>query len=65
MGTEARKRGWRNRMVAGAGWVAGIGVMLVEMQFGMDYVLSHVAGGVSAILSWLPMVSVLARQFWG
>jgi hypothetical protein len=65
MGMEAAKSEGRNRMLAGAGWVAGISVMLVEMQFGMDYVLSHVTQGMSAILCWLPMVGVFARQFWG
>jgi hypothetical protein len=55
----------QNRVLAGAGWVAGVGVMLAEMQFGMDYVLSHVVGQISAILCWLPMVGVFARQFWG
>jgi hypothetical protein len=34
------------------------------MQFGMDYVLSHLAGHVTAFVGWLPMITTL-RQFWG
>jgi len=65
MATETTKSERRDRVLEGAGWVAGVSVMLVEMQFGMDYVLSHVVGGVSAVWYWLPMVGVFARQFWG
>lgn len=64
MGTAAINSGRRNRVLEGAGWVAGISVMLAEMQFGVDYVLSHVVGQISAILSWLPMVGVFAHQAW-
>lgn len=65
MGMEVRINRRHNRVLEGAGWVAGISVMLAEMQFGMDYVLSHVVGQVSAILGWLPMVGALARHFLG
>lgn len=65
MGTEAKVNARHNRVLEGAGWVAGISVMLAEMQFGMDYVLSHVVGHVSAIVGWLPMVGALARHFLG
>ena len=64
MGTEAKINGRHNRVLEGAGWVAGISVMLAEMQFGMDYVVSHVVGQVSAILGWLPMVGMFAHQLW-
>jgi hypothetical protein len=64
MGTAAVKGGRRNRVLEGAGWVAGISVMLAEMQFGMDYVVSHVVGQVSAILGWLSMVGMFAHQLW-
>jgi hypothetical protein len=64
MGTEAKRQTRRNRRLLCAGWAAGIGITLVEMQFGMDYVLSHVAGHVTAIVGWLPMITTL-RQFWG
>ncbi len=39
MGTEAARVTKRNRVIAGVAWAAGIGITLVEMQFGMDYVL--------------------------
>jgi hypothetical protein len=38
--------------------------MLAEMQFGMDYVVSHVVGQISAVLGWLPMVGMFAHQLW-
>ena len=63
MGTGT-KRLERRRIALGAGWIAGIGMMLVEMQWGMDYVLSHVAGQVGAIVGWLPMIATVARHFW-
>jgi hypothetical protein len=65
MGTESKRQERWNRMILGAGWAAAIGITLVEMQFGMDYVLSHVARQVSAIVAWLPMLGTLVTQFWG
>jgi hypothetical protein len=64
MGTASMEGGQRNRVLEGAGWVAGVSVMLAEMQFGMDYVLSHVVIQVSAFLGWLPMLGVFAHQLW-
>ncbi len=65
MGTGAKRLERRRRVALSAGWAAGIGMMLVEMQWGVDYVLSHVAGHVSAIVGWLPMIGTLMQQFWG
>jgi hypothetical protein len=62
MGTEAKRVTRRNRAIAGVAWAAGIGITLVEMQFGVDYVLSHVVNNMSAILGWLPMIGVLVKQ---
>ena len=62
MGTAATNSGRQNRVLEGAGWVAGISVTLAEMQFGMDYVLSHVVGQISAVFGWLPMLGVFAHQ---
>ncbi len=62
MGTEAKRVRKQNRVIAGVAWAAGIGITLVEMQFGVDYVLSHVVNSMSAILGWLPMIGVLVKQ---
>jgi len=62
MGTESRKQERQNRIAQGAAWAAGIGITLVEMQFGMDYVLTHVAGHVGLLVGWLPMLSTLVHQ---
>ncbi len=62
MGTDAETATKRNRVIAGVAWAAGIGITLVEMQFGMDYVLSHVVNNMSAIVGWLPMIGVLVKH---
>lgn len=54
----------RQQMILGTGWTAGIGIMLVEMHYGVDYVLSHVVGNVSALVDWLPMIGTLVGRFW-
>jgi len=64
MGTESNRQARRNRRLRGAGWAASVGITLVEMQFGVDYVLSHVAGHLSAFVGWLPIVGTLVKQFW-
>lgn len=62
MGTQINEQRRQSRMTQSAAWAAGIGIMLVEMQYGMDYVLTHVAGHMGAIVGWLPMLSTLVRQ---
>jgi hypothetical protein len=62
MGTKSMKQEGPSRITQSAAWAAGIGITLVEMQFGVDYVLTHVAGHMSAIVGWLPMLSTLVRQ---
>ena len=62
MGTAIIKQERQSRIAQGAAWAAGIGITLVEMQFGVDYVLTHVAGHMGAIVDWLPMLSTLIRQ---
>lgn len=64
MGTATNSLEQR-QVVLSAGWAAGIAMMLVEMQWGVDYVFSHLAAHVSAIVGWLPMIATVARQFWG
>lgn len=65
MGIEQKWRERRNRRLLGAGWVAGIGIALVEMQMGMDYVLSSVTQHVSALVGWLPLIGTVVARFWG
>jgi hypothetical protein len=64
MGTKGNRAERQNPKLLGAAWAAGIGIMLVEMHFGMDYVLSHVAAHIDFVLNWLPAISVLARHIW-
>jgi hypothetical protein len=63
MGTGTKRLERHTRMAQSAAWAAGIGITLVEMQYGIDYVFTHVAGHVGTIVGWLPMISVV-RQFW-
>jgi hypothetical protein len=65
MGTNAKRPDRQNQRLLGVGWAAGIGITLVEMHFGMDYVLSHVAAHVGFVVNWLPTISVVARHIWG
>ena len=65
MGTESKRETRLSRAAQVVGWAAGIGITLVEMQFGMEYVLSHLLGQVSAIAAWLPMIGALAKQICG
>jgi hypothetical protein len=65
MGTEAKRQEQRGRTLHSAGWALGVGIALVEMQYGMDYVFTHVAGHMSTIVDWLPMLSTVAKQIWG
>jgi hypothetical protein len=64
MGTKVDRPEGHSRKLLSVGWAAGIGITLVEMQFGMEYVLSHVAAEVGFVISWLPTISVLARHLW-
>jgi hypothetical protein len=45
--------------------MAGIGIALVEMQVGMDYVLSSLVEQVRAIAVWLPVILALAGHLCG
>jgi len=65
MGKETARLGRESRVLAGAIWAAGVGIMLVEMQFGMDYVVSYVSGGARTIVAWLPMISTVVLHFLG
>jgi hypothetical protein len=64
MGIEAKTQKSRERWVVGAGWAAGIGTGLVEMQIGMDHVQAYLVSHVSAILSWLPIIGTLVCRCW-
>jgi hypothetical protein len=65
METERKKQERQNRRLLGAGWVAGIGIALVEMQVGMDYVLSSVTQHMGALVGWLPVIGTMVARFWG
>jgi hypothetical protein len=65
MGIEAREQKKRVRWLESAGWAAGIGIGLVEMQMGMDYVQAYLVPHVSAILGWLVMLGTLVCRCWG
>ncbi|MGB7847575.1 MAG: hypothetical protein WBL63_18320 [Candidatus Acidiferrum sp.] len=64
MGIEAREQEKRDRWQVSVGWVAGIGIALVEMQMGMDYVQTYLVPHVSAILRWLPIIGTLVCRCW-
>jgi hypothetical protein len=64
MGTEAREQKSRERWLVGAGWVAGIGIGLVEMHMGMEYVQAYLLPRVNAILGWLPIIGTLVCRCW-
>lgn len=65
MGSEWKRQERQNRWLLGAGWTAGIGIALVEMQLGMDYVLSSVAQQASGLVGWLPVIGTMVARFWG
>jgi hypothetical protein len=64
MGIEAREQEKQDRWQVSAGWVAGIGIGLVEMQMGMDYVQAHLVPHARAILSWLPIIGTVVCRCW-
>jgi hypothetical protein len=65
MAGAASNQAERNRWLVGAGWMAGISIVLVEMQMGMDYVQARVAEQVRMIAGWLPMLGTLVCRFMG
>jgi hypothetical protein len=64
MATQVVGLGRRNRVVVSGIWAAGIGITLVEMHMGMDYVLSHVLAQMGAIVGWLPVIGTMVSRFW-
>jgi hypothetical protein len=65
MGTNGKREERRNRVLVIGIWAAGIALTLVEMQVGVEYVMTHVVYRVGALAGWLPMIGALAAQFWG
>ena len=61
----ARNLAGRSRWLIGAGWMAGIGIVLVEMQVGVDYVQARVMEQAKMITGWLPMIGTLLGNFVG
>ena len=65
MADAAKNLADRNRWLIGAGWLAGISIVLVEMQVGMDYVQTRLAEHARTMAGWLPMVGTLMCRFVG
>jgi len=65
MADAAKNLADRNRWLIGAGWMAGISIVLVEMQVGMDYVQTRVVAHARTMADWLPMVGTLMCRFVG
>jgi hypothetical protein len=65
MAGVARNQAERNRWLIGAGWMAGISIVLVEMQMGMDYVQASVAEQAKMMVGWLPVIGTLVCRFIG
>jgi hypothetical protein len=65
MAGVARNQAERNRWLIGAGWMAGISIVLVEMQMGMDYVQASVAEQAKMMAGWLPVIGALVCRFMG
>jgi hypothetical protein len=65
MGTGWKRQEGQNQWLPGAGWVAGIGIALVEMRMGMDYVLASVTQHLAAVVGWLPVIGTMVARFWG
>ena len=65
MADAARNLADRNRWLIGAGWLAGISIVLVEMQVGVDYVQTRVAEHARTMADWLPMVGTLMCRLVG
>ena len=61
----ARNLAGQSRWLIGAGWMAGISIVLVEMQVGMDYVQTRLAEQARTMADWLPMVGTLMCRFVG
>src|SRR5271169_2241433 len=60
--TRARERSMRSCTV-GALWVAGIGLLVVEMSSAMDYVQASLKQQMVDFLDWIPAMGVMALNF--
>jgi hypothetical protein len=65
---SGNERSTRNWMVRGL-WVGGIGLLVVEMSAGMDYVQASLKREMVDFLDWIPAMGVTAlnfaqRAFW-
>jgi hypothetical protein len=57
--SERGKRHW----IVWALWVGGIGLLVVEMSAGMDYVQASLKQQMVDFLDWFPALGVLALNF--
>jgi hypothetical protein len=60
--TSASERSMRSWMV-GALWVGGIGLLVVEMRAGMDYLQASLRQQMVDFLDWIPAMGVMALDF--
>jgi hypothetical protein len=65
MAGVTRNQAERNRWLIGAGWMAGISIVLVEIQMGMDYVQASIAEQAKMVAGWLPVIGTLVCRFMG
>lgn len=65
MAGTARNLARRSRWLIGAAWMAGISIVLVEMQMAMDYVQARVVAQAKIIAGWLPMIGTLFCNLTG
>ena len=49
--------------MVGALWVGGIGLLVVEMSAGMDYVQASLRQQMVDFLDWIPAMGVMALNF--
>lgn len=65
MAGAARRQTGQNNWLVGAGWMAGVSIVLVEMQVGVDYVQARLAEQAHVVAGWLPMIGTLSSRLMG
>lgn len=65
MAGVASRRVGQNNWLVGAGWMAGISIVLVEMQVGVDYVQARLVEHANVVAGWLPMIGTLGSRLMG
>lgn len=65
MAGAARRRAGQNNWLVCAGWMAGISIVLAEMQVGADYVQARLAEQANVAAGWLPIIGTLGSRLLG